>query len=153
MKITYPISDNLGNDYLVRIEDFQNLPDDIIRELGNIKILDITLERVSGEGHTDLNVLSKISIFIAGVLLDNENAILYFYCDDVHEIKRRNMDISPQKYRNDLFSAMFQRCIKINLLPRYSRHYNNGACRQRYIHASNSERMSYGASKLHTCNY
>ncbi len=116
MKITYPISDNLGNDYLIRIEDFQNLPVEIIKELGDIKIFDITLEHVSGEGHTNLNILSKISIFIAGVLLDNENAILYFYCDDIHEIRRRNMNISPQKYRNDLFSAMFQRYVKTNLL-------------------------------------
>lgn len=47
--------------------------------------------------------------FIAGFLLDNENAILYFYCDDINEINRRNHDITPQKYRSRLFSRMFDR--------------------------------------------
>lgn len=37
MIITYPISDNFGNEYLIRIEDCQNLPDEIMKELGNIK--------------------------------------------------------------------------------------------------------------------
>lgn len=112
MIITYPISDNFGNEYLIRIEDCQNLPDEIMKELGNIKILDITLERISGEQYTNSGILSKISTFIAGVLLDNENAMLYFYCDDVHDVKRRDMEITPQKFRSDLFSAMFIRYVK-----------------------------------------
>ena len=116
MIITYPISDNFGNEYLIRIEDCQNLPDEIMKELGNIKILDITLERISGEQYTNSGILSKISTFIAGVLLDNENAMLYFYCDDVHDVKRRNMKITPQKFRSDLFSAMFIRYVKAKSL-------------------------------------
>lgn len=105
MIITYPISDNFGNEYLIRIEDCQNLPDEIMKELGNIKILDITLERISGEQYTNSGILSKISTFIAGVLLDNENAMLYFY-----------MEITPQKFRSDLFSAMFIRYVKAKSL-------------------------------------
>ena len=116
MIITYPISDNFGNEYLIRIEDCQNLPDEIMKELGNIKILDITLERISGEQYTNSGILSKISTFIAGVLLDNENAMLYFYCDDVHDVKRRDMEITPQKFRSDLFSAMCIRYVKAKSL-------------------------------------
>ena len=116
MIITYPISDNFGNEYLIRIEDCQNLPDEIMKELGNIKILDITLERISGEQYTNSGILSKISTFIAVVLLDNENAMLYFYCDDVHDVKRRDMEITPQKFRSDLFSAMFIRYVKAKSL-------------------------------------
>lgn len=114
MKTTFPISDNSGNNCLIRIEEFQNLPDVLTERLGEIKILDITLERVSGEGYFNLGILSKISTFIAGVLLDNDNAILYFYCDDVHDVKRRDMTISPQKFRNDLFSVMFKRYVQAN---------------------------------------
>ena len=58
--------------------------------------------------------------FIAGFLLDNENAILYFYCDDINEINRRNHDITPQKYRSRLFSRMSDRDIYIHIISRES---------------------------------
>lgn len=50
------------------------------------------------------------------MLLDNENAMLYFYCDDVHDVKRRDMEITPQKFRSDLFPAMFIRYVKAKSL-------------------------------------
>ena len=58
------------------------LPDDVKELLGSIEILDISLERVSGNTPTSPNVLFDISNFIAGVLNDNPETILYFYCDD-----------------------------------------------------------------------
>lgn len=111
MKVTYPISTDDGDEYLVLIESFEKsiLPDDIIEMLNNIEIVDITLERVSGVHATKPDILFEISNFVAGFLLDNENTILYFYCDDMHDIVRRNQSLTPQKFRSDLFSKMFER--------------------------------------------
>ena len=111
MKVTYPIRAVNGNEYLVRIESFNRemLPDDVKELLGSIEILDISLERVSGNTPTSPNVLFDISNFIAGVLNDNPETILYFYCDDIHDVDRRNRSITPQKYRSQLFSSMFDR--------------------------------------------
>lgn len=49
MKVTYPISMDEGDEYLLLIEPFEKsiLPHDISEMLNNIEILDITLERVS----------------------------------------------------------------------------------------------------------
>lgn len=113
MKVTYPISTKDGDNYLVMLESFEKsvLPDNLISMLADIDIMDVTLERVSGGHITNPSVLFEISSFIAGFLFDNENVILYFYCDDIHEISRRNHDITPQKYRSHLFSRMFDRYI------------------------------------------
>ncbi len=109
MKVTYPIRAVNGDEYLVRIESFNRemLPDDVKALLGSIEILDISLERVSGNTPTSPNVLFDISNFIAGVLNDNPEIILFFYCDDIHDVDRRNKSITPQKYRSRLFSRMF----------------------------------------------
>ncbi|MEL5895631.1 hypothetical protein AAE250_19310 [Bacteroides sp. GD17] len=111
MKITYPISTDDGDGYLVLMESFEKsvLPDDIIEALGNVEIVDVTLERVSGAHATPPSILFEISNFIAGFLLDNENTILYFYCDDMHDIARRDQSMTPQEFRSHLFSKMFDR--------------------------------------------
>lgn len=109
MKVTYPIRAVNGDEYLVRVDSFDRtmLPNDINEMLGSIKILDISLERVSGCNPTNPSVLFDISNFIAGVLNDNPETILYFYCDDIHDVDRRDRSITPQKYRSQLFSKMF----------------------------------------------
>lgn len=116
MKITYPICASEGDKYLVMMESFNKsiLPDDIANMLGDIEIVDVTLERVYGNNPTTFSTLFEISNIIAGFLLDNENIILYFYCDDLHDIARRNHSITPQKFRSSLFSKMFDGYISYN---------------------------------------
>lgn len=118
-KITYPIHTADGNEYLILIDSFEknSLPDFLINALHEIEIFDITLERVAGESQTPASVLFEISNFLAGFLLDNPSAILYFYCDDMHDISRRNTNISPQKFRSDLFSSMFNRYTRQHNVP------------------------------------
>ena len=109
MKVTYPIRTANGDEYLVQIESFDKsmLPNHVKELLGSIEILDISLERVLGHNSTNASVLFDISNFIAGVLNDNPETILYFYCDDIHDVDRRDKSITPQKYRSQLFSRMF----------------------------------------------
>lgn len=87
-----------------------------VRELlgDDIEIADVTLERVEGDNPTDIGMLLKISNVIGEVFNDNENLILYFYCDDIHDVLRRNKGLTPQKFRSNLFSRMFDKYILSN---------------------------------------
>lgn len=121
MKVTYPISTDEGDEYLLLIDPFEKsiLPHDISEMINNIDIFDITLERVSGEHATKPDILFEISNFIAGFLIDNENTILYFYCDDMHDVMRRNQSMTPQKFRSNLFSKMFDRYVSSHAMDEF----------------------------------
>ena len=59
-------------------------------------------------------VRKSIRDIIGKVLNDNNNLILYFYCDDMHDIPRRDKALTPQKFRSLLFSRMFDKYISSN---------------------------------------
>ena len=117
MDISISINSNLDDEYRIKLSpfDFDLFPENIYGiSCCNIEIADITLEKVRGNASANLGVLLKISNIIAEIFEDNENLILYFYCDDMHDVLRRNMDITPQKYRSELFSRMFDKYITSN---------------------------------------
>ncbi len=112
MDISFSVYSSLGDEYRVTLSTFTNLPDTIVEILGNhIELVDVTLERISGSSIANVKILATISNIIAEVFEENENLILYFYCDDVHEIPRRNKNLSPQEYRSLLFSNMIDRYL------------------------------------------
>jgi len=78
----------------------------------NIEIVEVILDRVKGITSTGISVLSKISEIIYRLFDNNDNIILYFFCDDVSEIPSSNKDLAPQAYRSLIFSAMFERFIR-----------------------------------------
>ena len=51
-----------------------------------IEIVEVLLDRVKGSDKTNIAVLSEISNIIFRLFKDNENVILYFFCDDLNEI-------------------------------------------------------------------
>ena len=116
MQITRPFSSPQDDNYLIRIGEFNKsmLPDFLAEALQDVEILDVTLERIEGNNITSLSVLLNITKFIADILRDNENSILYFYCDDIHDIPRRQKHIKPQHFRSILFSKMFERYVTAN---------------------------------------
>ena len=116
MQITRPFSSPQGDNYLIRIGEFNKsmLPDFLAEALQDVEILDVTLERIEGNNITSLSVLLNITKFIADILKDNENSILYFYCNDIHDIPRRQKHIKPQHFRSILFSKMFERYVTAN---------------------------------------
>lgn len=117
MDISISISSDLENEYRIILSPFEKsiIPDEVRELIGNgIEIADITLERVKGNSPTKTNILLKISSIIAEIFEDNENLILYFYCDDMHDIARRNKEVSPQMFRSKLFSKMFDKYIASN---------------------------------------
>lgn len=119
MDISISICSDSEDEYCITLSPFENsiIPDEIKLLLGkNIEIADITLERIKGTKPTRIDVLLKISNIIAEIFEENKNLILYFYCDDMHDILRRNKRVTPQKFRSDLFSCMFDKYITSNRL-------------------------------------
>ena len=71
---------------------------------------------------------------------ENENMIIFFFCDDIGEIptlrKTRDRDILPQEYRSRLFSCMFERYMAkhhINNIDNYPMHIGEGRY-EAYLH-------------------
>lgn len=117
MDISISISSKSDDEYRVILSPFtlDVIPCEVREQLGNdIEIADVTLERVKGDNPADIGILLKISNVIGEVLHDNENLILYFYCDDMHDISRRSKELTPQEFRSNLFSRMFDKYVSSN---------------------------------------
>lgn len=71
------------------------------------RVFDVSLSR-SGENSTKIfECLTSVILKLIKFLEENPNSVLYYYCDDVHDLNRRNKNISMQEYRHRLFSQMF----------------------------------------------
>lgn len=71
------------------------------------KVYDVLLSRLDQDGTKEFECLVGISLKLIDFLEKNQNSVLYFYCDDVNDVERRNKDVSVQEYRHRLFSQMF----------------------------------------------
>lgn len=120
MDFSVSILSQSGDEYRITLSPFENdiIPNEIKALFANkgycIEIVEATLSSIKGKSYTGVEVLFKISNVIGEVFAENKNMILYFYCDDMHEIARRDKTITPQKFRSRLFSMMFERYIKSN---------------------------------------
>lgn len=117
MDISVSINSKSEDEYRIILSPFNLdiIPLEVREILGDsIEIADVTLERVKGDNPTDIGVLLKISNVIGEIFNDNENLILYFYCDDIHDILRRDKRVTPQKFRSSLFSRMFDKYMLSN---------------------------------------
>lgn len=68
---------------------------------------DVALVRKSGNGYVGYKMLATISDILANFMLENDDAVLCFYCDPDTDVLRHNGDMLPQEYRSLLFSRMF----------------------------------------------
>lgn len=112
MKFSVSITTREDDAYLISL-DTKSLPKDLQKLIPpQLEVIDINLIRLKGRNATSLHTLSEITEIIAQVFIENENTILYFYCDDMTEIPHTQKHILPQEYRSQLFSLLFERYIK-----------------------------------------
>lgn len=103
--------DEGDNRYLLKVSSFTE------QELANwgldasLEMYEVVLLRVSGDVVSSFKSLAMIAGFLRNFMAEHPDAILYFYCDDMHEINKTNkhIDASPQLYRSKLFSTLFDR--------------------------------------------
>lgn len=111
MKISASITVEDGDQYRVVLNSLE-LPHDLKSLLdGSVEIVEVTLYRMKGMHYTSLKTLTKITSVIANAFLENPNAILYFYCDDLTMLPSVKDAMTPQEYRSRLFSALFDRYV------------------------------------------
>jgi len=107
-----PFLSSKGNKYLLKFEQFHYKIDNL-----NIPIIDITLLQEDIDNQTNtFNDLLRIADYVLEYINEN-NVILYYYCDH-KEIKKRIKNISPQEYRFNLFSALFNRKAESNFIKK-----------------------------------
>lgn len=122
MKVSVSLLSDQGDEYRISLASAEDgrLSDSMRMVLyeNRIEIVEVILERVKGAGLTNNATLSKIACVIADLFMDNENMVVFFYCDDMGEIpnirKSRHKDMLPQEYRSQLFTAMFNRYMTIH---------------------------------------
>lgn len=79
----------------------------------SIEIAEVFLDRNGSKDSLNTSTLFAISKIIANLFFENNNLILYFYCDDLGIIpnisSRHRNGMLPQEYRSNLFTSMFNR--------------------------------------------
>lgn len=123
MRITFQVTSESNDVYQVTLssgEDAFFATKDVCEQFcDEVEIVEIDLERISGDNPTTAQTLALISEGIARYFSMNEKAVLYYYCDDLAEVPKsdRKQEIWPQEYRSQLFSLMFQRyLLKHNII-------------------------------------
>lgn len=117
MTISFDIQAEAGDVYRVILssgDDAFFADGDIRAILGDaVEIVEIDLERISGTNPTTMTTLRYIAEGIGRCFMQNDKAILYYYCDELSEVfmSPRHLDLWPQEYRSHLFSLMFQRYV------------------------------------------
>lgn len=103
-----------GDEYHITLsEDYGVLSHDVLKSLGNARVVGIELRRLSGRHVTRQGVFTAIEEAIAEALLQNDDVIICYYCDFITPIPNtKKNNIPPQEYRSRLFDAMFQRYVK-----------------------------------------
>lgn len=101
------------SELLLKIESFDlpntfEDPADVLK-MGTSEVCDVSLERVSEFDSVDHKALHLISHMLFDFIERNPDNIIYFYCDDLHDLPRskHNQKLLPQEYRSRLFSALF----------------------------------------------
>lgn len=82
------------------------------RPLLTLTFYDVVLMRERGESYLGFSHLSQISHILANFLQENSDAVLFFYCDDITDVRRHHHSMLPQEYRSMLFSRMFDQYVQ-----------------------------------------
>lgn len=115
MEASYSIIEK-ENEYRVSLTSINSeaLPEHILSILAdkNIDVSELMIERVSGKSTTGQEILHDITGWVAELFFDNPNLIIYYSCDDMTPIPRRNSNsgnrnMPVNEYRSKLFTHIF----------------------------------------------
>lgn len=127
------------------------LSSETINVLNDVDVVGIELRRLAGNNVTGQEVLAAIESTIAEFFIENENAILCYYCDFIDPIPHTSKNsMPPQEYRSRLFDRMFQRYSKQHGITnvRLSVVEINGINEKYYFHVIYREDHSLLASMI-----
>ena len=137
--------------HLTLSEDNVLFSSGVLEALGKVHVAGIDLRRLSGNHVAGQDVLSALANEIAEFFFQNEDVILFYYCDFLNFIPHTTKNtLPPQEYRSRLFERMFQRYVKqhgINKV-RLSVVEVNGVNEKYYFHVIYRENHSVLASMI-----
>ena len=100
-----PYTTKEGNEYLIKFSEFK--PESLPIRIG-IKVIDITLYQVKKVKQNSPGLISYLANYFFEYL-QKFDVIIYYYCDHVNVEMRKTRSVSPQRYRNDFFNAIYQK--------------------------------------------
>lgn len=117
MDISFDIQSTKGDHLRVALsyydkESLQTFTEDPL--VLTLVFYDVTLVRMSGNGIVGIKALKAVCDILYRFMKENETAVLCFYCDDLTDVARRHSYLTPQEYRSQLFSRMFDMHIRSN---------------------------------------
>lgn len=94
--------------------DIESFSKELSDKLGDVVIYNVTLLNSSGvtKDFVDIASFESISKELIKFIRNNPNSILYYYCDDMHEVPRNRTCSTPQEFRSKLFKSFFKRYTK-----------------------------------------
>lgn len=106
---------SLNQSFILNFEDgnsfdlhFSEISIDTLPIKSNLPIIDISLKANNANLQTSAKDLFKIADNVKEYLLER-NVILYYYCDTKPITNNFRQNISPQQFRFQLFSDLFER--------------------------------------------
>ena len=133
MEKEIPLTTDEGYEYLVVFKEFCNTP----RNYGII-IIDVSIILMGDV--IPINSIKTFSRFSQIILdyLNENNVILYYYCDtsDIAIRNNRKRKVTPQEFRSKLFSKIFEKMNPTNFIekpikindPENGNHYTSLIC-------------------------
>ena len=88
------------------------LSQETLNAIGKTELMGVELIRISGNSVVDHITLQSIEEYIASVFVNNEDLMIFYFCDFINPIPRTlKTNLSPQAYRSRLFEKMFERYV------------------------------------------
>ena len=129
MNLSFDINTQEGDRIIVSLSSsyswlYEIVPVDAV----DFEIVEVSIIREKGMGPVPVAVFGRIADILVDIAEDNQNTILFYFCDIVEGIPRTRpgRKILSHEYRNALFKLLFQRYrskarehwsdIEINLL-------------------------------------
>ncbi len=109
------ISTHEGDIYHLTLSDDTTLfSKETLCQLTGIRMVGVDLRRLRGSSTTSHDTMAAISKIIADYFMENEDVMIFYYCDFINPIPRTKKNLPPQQYRSDLFRLMFERYVGQN---------------------------------------
>lgn len=101
----------LENNYV--LIEFIDVTENPLIEFKDFRLVEVTFETNDPELGLNIKSLGLIAKQIETLLIEND-CVVFYVCDN-SEINRRDKSISPQQFRNDLFSVLFERYAPLEI--------------------------------------
>ena len=111
MDLSFDLKNMTGDHIRVALSDYDRQIVEIFSKdpfIQNLNFYNISLERIKKKSkYVNPVLLYSICEFLLNFIKENPNTIYTYLCDAGSEIERHHSELTPQEYRSNLFSKLF----------------------------------------------